>query len=265
MNTNNSKKSVKSRGILAFAYNTATTNYETIAHQTLKIASHYLDLPYTLITEDTVPCNSDNVRYDIDLEQFVQWRNQGRYLAYELSPYDETLVIDVDYLVLDQNLLKIFEQPWDYLLQRTSHALTQSWPETMGPNSLPYIWATVFAFRKTPSAEKFFKLVERIQKNYSYYKLLFNMQERNYRNDYAFAVADVILNGYTLQTRSIPGSMLAIDQSIESIVLDDNKLIVKDKNKAYVLPKTNVHIMSKSYLQSDNFIQLTEQLLNEPA
>ena len=259
----NSNKSVKSRGIVAFAYNTSTTNYEAIAHQTLSVASCRLGLPYTLITEDTVPCTVDNNRYDIDLEQFVQWRNQGRYLAYELSPYDETIVIDVDYLVLDQNLLEIFKHPWDYLLQRNSHALTQSWPTTMGPNSLPYIWATVFAFRKTARAKQFFNLVERIQKNYGYYRLLFNMQERNYRNDYAFAVADTILNGYTVGTNSIPGSILAVDQSINFIQIKDSQLIIKDSNRAYVVPRTNLHIMSKAYLQSDNFAQLVEQLINE--
>ena len=261
----NSNKSVKSRGIVAFAYNTSTTNYEAIAHQTLSVASCRLGLPYTLITEDTVPCTVDNNRYDIDLEQFVQWRNQGRYLAYKLSPYDETIVIDVDYLVLDQNLLEIFKQPWDYLLQRNSHALTQSWPTTMGPNSLPYIWATVFAFRKTARAEQFFKLVERVQKNYSYYRLLFNMQERNYRNDYAFAVADTILNGYTVGTNSIPGSILAVDQSINFIQIKDSQLIIKDSNQAYVVPRTNLHIMSKAYLQSANFAHLVEQLVNESA
>lgn len=259
----NLNESVKSRGIVAFAYNTPTTNYEAIARQTLSVASRQLGLPYTLITEDTVPCAVDNNRYDIDLEQFVQWRNQGRYLAYELSPYDETIVIDADYLVFDQTLLEIFKQPWDYLLQRNSHALTQTWPTTMGPNSLPYIWATVFAFRKTTRAKQFFNLVERVQKNYGYYRLLFNMQERNYRNDYAFAVADTILNGYTVGKNSIPGSILAIDQSINSIQFNNNQLVIKDNNRAYVVPRTNLHIMSKAYLQSDNFTQLVEQLVNE--
>lgn len=260
----NLNKSVKSRGILAFAYNTPTTNYEAIAHKTLTVAGRCLGLPYTLVTEDTVPCAVDNNRYDIDLDQFVQWRNQGRYLAYELSPYDETIVIDVDYLVLDQNLLEIFRQPWDYLLQRNSHALTQSWPTAMGPNSLPYVWATVFAFRKTARAKQFFSLVERVQKNYGYYRLLFNMQERNYRNDYTFAVADTILNGYTVGTKSIPGSILAVDQSINSIQIKDNQLIIKDNKRAYVVPSTNLHIMSKAYLQSENFAQLVEQIINEP-
>jgi hypothetical protein len=260
-----SKKSAKSRGIVAFAYNTETTNYEAIAHQTLAVASRQLNLPYTVITERDLACDTDNKRYDRDSEQFVAWRNQGRHHAYSMTPYDETLVIDVDYLVLDQTLLDIFKTEWDYVLQRHSHALTVEWPTTMGPHSLPYVWATVFAFRKTPRAQQFFDLVGRVQRNYSYYCALFNVQERNYRNDYAFAIADIILSGYTVNAHSIPGSILAIDQPIQSIKLQDAQLIIRDQYRAYVAPRTNLHIMSKAYLQSANFAQLTEQLLHEPA
>lgn len=261
----NSKKLEKSRGILAFAYNTAATDYESIARKTLAVASSQLGLPYTLITDKEFLCDSHNTRYDVDLEQFVQWRNQGRHAAYELSPYDETLVIDVDYLILDKSLLDIFNLPWDYLLHRHSHALTVEWAETMGPHSLPYVWATVFAFRKTKKAQQFFELVGKIQRNYGYYCALFNVQERNYRNDYAFAIADIVLNGYTTHLPSILGSILAVNQSIKSIELQDNTLVIRDAGRAYVSPRTNLHIMSKAYLQTDNFKQLTDQLLNESA
>ena len=262
MSMKNSKKYAKSRGILAFAHNTNTTDYVAIATQTLEIASQVLELPYTLITEvdDNKFINS---RYDIDTNTFVQWRNYGRHLAYNLTPYEETLVIDADYIVLDKNLLSIFEASWDYLLQRQSHALTTTWPESMGTNSLPYVWATVFAFRKTNLAEEFFKLVDRIHSNYSYYSALFNIRERNYRNDYAFAIADIILNGYVLDNKSIPGSMLAVDQPIESIEINTNQLIIRDQTQAYVVPKTNLHIMSKSYLQSHDFLKFKTQILNE--
>jgi hypothetical protein len=258
---NNSKKSVKSRGIIAFANNTPQVDYVKIAEQTLKVASHVLGLPYTIISDTDT--HTDNTRYDIDLGEFIPWRNNNRYQVYEQSPYDETLVIDADYLVLDQNLLNVFSQPWDYLLQRHTTALTQEFPTVMGPNSLPFIWGTVFAFRKTARAKLFFDLVGRVQNNYGYYRLLFNMQERNYRNDYAFAVADILLNGYSISPTTIPGIMISVDQVIDSIKIKDNQLVIKDNNRAYIVPRTNLHIMSKAYLQSDNFAQLVEQLINE--
>ncbi len=105
----NLKKSEKSRGILAFAYNIDTIDYVSIAQLTLELASKKLNLPYTLITDKEFKNDINNTRYDIDSNTFVKWRNVGRHNAYYLSPYDETLVIDVDYLVIDNSLNKIFE------------------------------------------------------------------------------------------------------------------------------------------------------------
>ena len=91
-----SKKSEKSRGIVGFAYNTKEIDYVSIANQTLGLASRVLGLPYTLITDESIQSSFDNQRYSIDTKEFIQWRNAGRFHAYKLSPYDETLVIDVE-------------------------------------------------------------------------------------------------------------------------------------------------------------------------
>jgi len=253
----NLEKLEKSRGIVAFAINTETTNYVEIAERTLKVASQTLALPYTILSPEV---STRNQRFDIDTHQFVQWNNFDRHSVYELSPYEETLVIDADYLILDNSLNKIFDTQWDYLLQRNSYALTQEWPSTMGPNSLPFVWATVFAFRKTVRSKLFFDLVGRVQYNYEYYRNLFNIVERNFRNDYAFAIADYILNGYALGKQSIPGNMLTVDQVIKSITVRGSQLIIKDETRSFVIPRTNIHIMSKAYLQSNNFLSLVDNL-----
>lgn len=256
-------KSVKSRGIVAFAANTEATDYLAIAEQTIPLASQVLGLPYTIITEEQINDYAyTNFRYDRDSEEFVQWRNIGRNLAYELSPYDETLVIDIDYVVQDRELLKIFELTWDYILMRDARSLNSEYiPTTMGSNSLPFVWATVFAFRKTQRAEVFFNLVKRIQNNYHYYRDLFNVESRQYRNDYAFAIADVILNGFQVQRNSIPGPLLNVTQPIESITVNKNKFIIKDADKAYVIPKMNLHVMGKQYLQTENFKEFIKNVM----
>ena len=258
-----SKKLEKSRGILAFAYNVDTIDYVSIAKQTLNLASKKLGIPYTLITDQELKNDVQNSRYDVDTNSFITWRNVGRHNAYDLSPYDETLVIDVDYLIADDNLNKIFNVEWDYLLQRKSFALTAEWFHLMGKHSLPYVWATVFAFRKTKKAELFFNLIGRIQRNYAYYCALFNVEQRNFRNDYAFAMADIIINGYTILDHSIPDNMLAVNQPIKSIELKDNRFFIKDKEKSYITPVMNLHIMSKAYLQSDDFQILVSKLIDE--
>jgi hypothetical protein len=258
----NSNRSEKSRGIVAFAINTATTDYESIADQTIKLAAQVLDLPYTIITEDHMAyMNWHNYRHDVDLGRPVEWKNFGRNLAYELSPYKETLVIDADYVVLDPNLLRIFDTAWDYLLQRTARSLNDEYvPNVMGVYSLPYVWATAFAFRKTPKSQLFFDLVQRIEANYHYYKELFNVESRSYRNDYAFAMADIIINGFSVSNNSIPGPMLNILQPIESMAVQNNQVVIKDRQTAYIVPRMNMHVMSKAYLQSNNFKQFIDHV-----
>jgi hypothetical protein len=229
----------------------------------LQLAGKKLDLPYTLITDKEFHNQSQNSRYDIDSGKFITWRNTGRHCAYDLTPYDETLVIDVDYVVLNSNLNKIFDCEWDYLLQRNTFALTTQYPLLMGETSLPFVWATVFAFRKTAKSRMYFDLVGRIQRNYNYYRSLYNIQERIFRNDFAFAIADVILNGYSIITNSIPENMLTVDQVIDSIQTLDDNLVIKDSNRAYVVPRNNLHVMSKAYLQSKDFSKLIKGLLDE--
>lgn len=258
----NSSVLEKSRGILAFAIDTVDTSYSTIANRTVKLAAQTLALPYTIITQDHMAdMNWHNYRHDVDLGRSVEWKNFGRNLAYELSPYQETLVIDADYVVLDPNLLRIFDTAWDYLLQRQARSLNdEPVPTVMGAYSLPYVWATVFAFRKTSKTQLFFDLVRRIEANYHYYKELFNVESRSYRNDYAFAMADIIINGFSVSNKSIPGPMLNVLQPIESITIQNNQVVIKDRESAYVIPRMNMHVLGKAYLQSDNFKQFIDHV-----
>ena len=133
--------------------------------------------------------------------------------------------------------------------------------EVMGETSLPYVWATVVLFRKTERAKLFFNLIGRIQRNYRYYRALYNIREGNYRNDYAFAIANCILSGYTLnEGQGIPWRMLTVDQKIERIMLTDNFVQIYYNNEATVIPYQNIHVMDKDYLLSRDFEQVVEAI-----
>jgi hypothetical protein len=108
-----------------------------------------------------------------------------------------------------------------------------------------------------------FDLVGRIQRNYGYYRALYNIRERNYRNDYAFAIANIMLNGYAIDTaNAIPWPMLTIEDRIESIpAVTNNFLHVRHADRAVVLPKQNIHVMDKAYLLSPEFEQLVEAIV----
>lgn len=247
----------KSRGVLLFAFNTNQTDYVKIAERASRLISHTLELPVTIISDRDVTNSFINSKPG----KGTTWRNGDRYRAYELSPYDETLLLDSDYLMLDNSLLKLFEQPYDYRIMTHNHSQTDMWSEQMGTYSFPYQWATAILFKKTNKSKMLFDLVGRIQRNYNYYCQLYQINQSNFRNDYAFTIADNLLNGYN-QTldQGIPWSMLTFTEVVESLTLKNNMIVVKEKNRAYLIPKQNVHIMDKDYLLSDNFENFVESV-----
>jgi hypothetical protein len=262
----------KSRGVVVFAFNT-DVDYVAIADRTSRLIDHYLDLPVTLVTDmDSKPTfdydkivrvesSSGNVRHSTD-SQTTTWKNLGRYMAYELSPYNETILLDTDYLVLDDSLLKLFATDFDYRLMHHNRTPLGASYEEMGETSLPFVWATVVLFRRTERTKLLFNLVGRIQRNYSYYRALYNIREGNYRNDYAFAIANCILSGYSLnEDQSIPWSMFTVEKQIDRMRLVDNQVRIYHDTQAVVTPRQNIHVMDKEYLQSEDFKQLVESIV----
>ena len=267
MNSKNLEKSTSTtRGVVVFAFNTETVDYVKIADCTSQLASMRLDLPITLITDHdadpkfrydniiTIDKQGDNFR-----DGSVQWRNLGRHYAYALSPYQDTILLDTDYLVLDNSLNTLFETEFDYKLMHHNSNYKGGVYEQMGNTSLPFVWATVVLFRKSKRTELLFDLVAKIQRNYNYYRSLYNIREGNYRNDYAFAIANNILSGYSLnEDQGIPWRMFSIEEKIDQMLYDDNFLYVYSEGTGRVVPRQNIHIMDKQYLQSQDF----EQLIN---
>jgi hypothetical protein len=260
-NLQNSVKSEKSKGVLIFATNTAETDYVSIAEQNARLVKHFMGLPTTIVSaKDT----GTNKRFSSDTGTFVEWNNFGRHEAYAASPYDETLVLDADYLIFDDSLNKLFMCSGDYILfDKNRYVNIEQQPSVMGPHSLPYVWATAFMFRKTERARLFFELVGKVKRNYDYYRLLYNVREGNYRNDYAFAIAHYILNGNSLVAESFaPFSIHTHTGVLDSIRLHANNLVIQEPNKRYVTPFRNLHVMSKAWLTSDKLNQLVNECLD---
>lgn len=273
----NYEKLEKSKGVLYFVFDTDQFSYSKIAEQSAKLVKKFLNLPITVITDQqtTIDFDVDNIirvgteneivntRYSSSVGHKTVWRNGYRYLAYELSPYDETFVLDIDYLVLNSNLLKLLDTSLDYCLYKNNQYIDieTNYVETMGIFSLPYLWATAIFFRKTKTSELLFDLVKRVQFNYSYYRALYNISAGNYRNDYAFTIADNVLNGYKLTTH-IPWDLKTVTKNIKSVSYQNDKVVIKFDNTALVLPMTDLHILDKTFLQSENFKLFTAEVVD---
>lgn len=269
----NLNESEKSRGVVLFAFKSSTVDYIKLAESAAKLIQHNLKLPVTVITDSktdyafdnviTVTAKSGNTRRT-QSGQVIDWRNFDRFRVYEYSPYDETILLDVDYLILDSSLIKLLEQPFDYRLQYHMQTPKELNRDEMGPMSLPMVWATTVLFRKTPRTKIFFDLIGRIQRNYGYYKNLFAVRDDNFRNDFAFSMANIIMNGYTIdEHQSVPWPLFTIEKNIKLIERKNNFLIVRYDDTADVIPIQNVHIMDKKFLQSEDFKNFVDGICNE--
>lgn len=222
-----------SRGALLFAFNSQKKNYYRIAEYSAKRIQNFLKLPVTLVTDKQSLPKTQAFQFDniiiIDADKTnkksgEEWINKGRYQAYDLSPYDETLLLDVDYLVNSDKLLKAFDTYKDFCCHQKVNFLMQSNtnPILINEYGLEILWATVVLFRKTERAKKIFQCMEMIQKNFQHYSCLHDFAGKIYRNDYAITLALRIVNGHCI----LPGDIIPWNL----IHVGNNTTVYKNKN-----------------------------------
>lgn len=215
------------QGVILFAYNSDAYNYYDMAEFTAKRANHFLNLPVTLVTDkESFPEHTDYVWDNVvfnepdkdNVREWGTWINKGRYQAYEFSPYDETILLDVDYIINSDRLLKIFDVYDDFACHKTIDLLMYpDFPnDKIGPISHDVLWATVVGFRKSKRAEQIFNCLKMVQDNYEHYSNIHGFVAGSYRNDFALAVALRIANGHSVNERDfIPWNLTHIGRNIQ--------------------------------------------------
>lgn len=264
-----------SRGALLFAFNSPKFNYYTMAVATAKRINHFLDLPVTVVTDEkSIP---NDIKYEFDNTVIVEadasnkrdwgiWINKGRYRAYELSPYDETLLLDTDYMVNSNKLLKTFEMPTDFCCHDTTSFLMHPGvpQEMLSVYSFSTLWATAIMFKKTKRAQQIFECLEMVQKNFDHYANIHGFVSATFRNDYALTLATRIVNGHTtVKEDVIPWNLVHIGKNTtvysnnddefntEYIVMYDNWQRGKIRKEYAIIKDMDFHVMNK-----ENFMEL---------
>lgn len=257
------------RGVILFAFNSPKYNYYEMALHTKKRVEHFLKLPVTLVTDiESMPAKDHKLWDKViivtpDKDNFRDWGmwiNKGRYMAYELSPYDETLLLDVDYIINSNKLLTLFDIDTDFCCHnRTNFLMNVGAPqETLSAYSYETLWATVVKFRKSTRAEQIFKCLEMVQKNYEHYANIHNFIAGVYRNDYALTLALRIANGHSSDSRDvIPWDLLHVGkntqvytdnnstENTEYTVMFDNWQRGKVRKEYINLKDMDFHVMNK--------------------
>ena len=275
-----------SKGIVLFALNNERVDYFDLATFCALQAKKHLKLPVTIVTDrntydrkqeyfdvydKVIPIDINykhksekrfqNGFYDSVL---VNYRNNARYQIYDLTPYDQTLVIDVDIIVGNDNWLKMFDSDEVLCISKNSQDINfdrgkEKQFTYISDESIPFYWATVFYFKKCDIARKFFNTVRFVQENWDYYRRLHMIKSELFRNDFAFSMALNILSNYGENHwwGDLPGRIF---HSMDTDVLLDyndgtgeSKMLVRHgtkKSHSYQKIKgLNLHVMNKLSLQ----------------
>jgi hypothetical protein len=260
-----------SKGIVIFAYNGAY-DYVDMARTSAALAKRHLKLPVTLITDQTVDYpefdtvivheRTDPVQLKMTDGEPKPWHNQTRPTVYALTPYEQTLVIDADYFVMNSELRNLFNTDLDFACYNTAQDITgvAELQSNIGSTSIPMQWATVIYFRQSELAEAVFDFMLYIRQNYEFYSLMYNFRSDKYRNDFALSIAIQTLTGYnTGNFAQIPGTLDSlllgtdiVDINNEGEMVYTYPSIITRSMKFSKLKNTSVHILYKLSLFGEN-------------
>jgi hypothetical protein len=285
-----------SKGVLLFAQNNHSIDYIKQALFCAKKIKKHLNLPVALATDNadylknTFPYYERYIDHVLELNWYeckqkrtyrdgtmstrdLEWRNHDRVTAYDITPFDETIVMDTDFIIGNDSLLNAFDTDQDFLIFRHITDLNMDRPDEyrfnkISDRSVDMYWATVFYFKKTESMRLFFDLITHIKENWNFYRLTYQIANKTYRNDFAFSIAIHILNGFqrTNWPKVLPGRLWFTSDADVLVKLEDESYTFLLDKKHWVghyhvgkAENVNIHIMNKFAL--DRFI--TEELANE--
>ena len=169
-------KLLNDQGILIYNF-PSHINYTKIAELCVTQCKNYLpDVPIMSVGQ---PIQGVDLHHNLHIPYTNKkvfgnvsrtWYNLARHLSYKISPWNNTIVIDSDYIIMSTQLKKLFESDQQILMHREWYDITNDKINVMpvGKSQIEMLWATVLKFTKTPHVKEFFNLWEKIILNYNY-------------------------------------------------------------------------------------------------
>lgn len=213
-------------GVCFFAYNNEQIDYVKLAVHAARYVKRHLNKPVCLITDENtwswlkqshdasvyrdvitdVVITEDelkpNVRvhHDSPWTEFkAQFSNSNKHKVFEYSPYDKTLLLDIDYIVKTDFLNHAYDAYTGVAMFDNAVSIRNEVPHInerrLFAQGVKMWWSTVIYFDKSPESKLFFDLWEHVADNYNFYQYLYNFPGKMYRTDYCVSIAAHILNG----------------------------------------------------------------------
>jgi len=208
---------------------------------------------------DTILIKKDRFRYGRRRHFDSPWvrfksafNNQNRVLSYQYSPYDKTILLDVDFLVMNNDFDKIWETREDILMNHKAIDLQGNKfgsieEQRLSEYGIPMYWATIVYFK-------------RFRKGF-------------YRNDFSYSIAAHIMSGYIKNgVKSLSQDYIVTSYQQDGIVdvINLNEILFLSNNikkewsdTLVNMKDTNIHIMNKRELLriSDQYIEMCMEKL----
>ena len=254
-------------GVVIFAINNDIVDYVSMAAWSAKRIRNFLNLPTTLITDNLIENNNfdqiiiinkenTNKKFYQEYNKVSDWHNTSRSSVYDLSPYEQTLVLDADYVINSTQLIKLFDSNKDFLCHKLAYdvaeATTDSWLNQFGKFNFPIAWATVMYFKKSLYSKSVFDIMTMIKDNWQHYRNLYQISNPLYRNDFALSIALNIVNGHSGNFDAIPWPLITLVPGYQLKLIEPDKFRVEyqqgQTRKYQLLFDQDFHCLDKSQL-----------------
>jgi hypothetical protein len=257
------------QGFLLFAYNNEEVDYGLMAVWTAQRIQQYLNRSVSLVTDyvtkqkldDSIPnwqTNFDQVilkessatqtkRY---VDRQLTFHNLNRTDAWDITPYDETIVIDTDIVIQSSQLNKLWGYQSDLVvcdLSTDLYGVKDAEFTWVNEKSIKFFWATVFYFKKTADSRLFFEHCRYIKENYNWFRHVYDLYDGPVRNDFIWSVAIHSLGGQANNTwvDTIPWNTLHSNYEDRLLELTDNSIKFLTKKGLCKIKELDVHVMNK--------------------
>ena len=242
---------------------TLLTDVKTLTALTNELTTEQMSVTFDhIIVEDIEHERNTRMHRDSPWNEFsTQFNNKNKHSIFKKSPYKQTLMIDVDYIVGTDSLDVIFDTDYELAMYKDAISVRnykpRIWEQKLHPDGIDMWWSTVVYWRNDSDvARMFFGIWEHVKENYNYYKWLYKFPGVLFRTDYAASIAAHILNGHAIDNvvNELPGKAMRFSEQIDDIVefksLNDYVLLCPDpselwRNICSRVSKENIHVMNK--------------------
>lgn len=255
-------------GAVIFAYDNEAFDYVRMAEWAAANVRRHLGIPVALITDRPTDRDFDRVilhdspaqdrRWFDDAKRSASWNNWSRPDAYDLTPWDRTLLIDADYVIASDQLQPLLHTSGDTFIchdraQDVTGLNDFAALNRLGRYDWKLCWATVMIFDRHSHATAIFDSMKIIRRHWPHYQRIYHDRSRTYRNDHALTIALNIANGHAGTADSIPWPLMTVmpEHTLTQIAADHYRLTFKNSHdrSCYVeLRGQDFHAMGKQSL-----------------